>query len=215
MEINDDIERETTEDMFDDTLQGDDSLYVLYFAENKNIADGGRFWSSDHWDPEPDYVHINNSWFTEGKNAASVAVTSPYIDEQSNNPITTITCKVNKNGSFAGLTAVDIQLTKLTEIVSDAQLSPSGKSFILTADGAYLTNENPDKILSKNFLLRRLQEPHPATRAKQKAFHFELLHNFHYIPRGTLGVLLNSKTKENIFLLKYFLLFSSIYSLLG
>ena len=151
MEINDDIERETTEDMFDDTLQGDDSLYVLYFAENKNIADGGRFWSSDHWDPEPDYVHINNSWFTEGKNAASVAVTSPYIDEQSNNPITTITCKVNKNGSFAGLTAVDIQLTKLTEIVSDAQLSPSGKSFILTADGAYLTNENPDKILSKNF----------------------------------------------------------------
>nr|MCR5765639.1 cache domain-containing protein [Treponema sp.] len=50
-----------------------------------------------------------------------------------------------------GVIAVDILLNDLNEIVSKTNLSKNGKSYLLDADGYYLTNEDETKVLETNF----------------------------------------------------------------
>lgn len=47
--------------------------------------------------------------------------------------------------------ALDILLGDLTELISGTKLSKSGESFILDANGNYLTNPDSAKILASNF----------------------------------------------------------------
>lgn len=142
--------RTVTEDTFDSMLGGDEMLYVLYFAEDKNVGDGGYFWSSDHWDPEPDYIHTGKDWFRQGLNASQAIVTSPYVDGQSNETVTTIVVPAEIENR-KGVIGIDITLAKLTSIINDVRLSASGVSYIIDSYGAYITNPDSSKILNANF----------------------------------------------------------------
>ncbi len=142
-----DIDKDFSENMFDTMIKGDENLYVLYYAQNLAYKDGGIFYSSDHWEPESDYDQTKSDWFSKALNSHEVVITDPYIDTQSNNAITTIAKGVYHNNTYIGVTGLDIQLSKLTELISDIKISKSGESFLLTKDGTYLTNRDSSKIL--------------------------------------------------------------------
>ena len=145
------IEQSEAEDAFDAAIKGDSSLYSLYFADTVPMKDGGRMYSNDKWDPGLDYDKSSREWYQKGIKSISPAVTDPYVDADSKQPVTTIARLVQKNGTNYGVMALDILLGDLTELISGTKLSKSGESFILDANGNYLTNPDSAKILASNF----------------------------------------------------------------
>ncbi len=145
------IEKEEAQNAFDDAIRGDVALYSLYFSDTVPMKDGGIMYSNDKWEPDSDYDKSSREWYQKGIKSFSPIVTEPYIDADSKQPVTTIARAVQKNGNTYGVIAIDILLGDLTELISGTNLSKSGTSFILDANGNYLTNPDSSKILSSNF----------------------------------------------------------------
>ncbi|MBQ9622521.1 MAG: HAMP domain-containing protein [Treponema sp.] len=145
------IEKEETQDAFDAAIKGDSSFYSLYFADTVPMNRGGIMYSNDKWEPGDDYDKSTREWYQKGIKSSSPAVTEPYIDADTQQPVTTVARAVQKNGSVYGVVALDILLGDLTELISGTKLSKSGESFILDANGNYLTNSDSSKILASNF----------------------------------------------------------------
>jgi len=145
------IEKEETQNAFDDAIKGDSALYSLYFADTVAMKDGGFVYSNDKWEPDSDYDKSSREWYQKGIKSTSPVVTEPYVDADTKQPVTTVARVAHKNGSVFGVVALDILLGDLTELISDTKLSKSGESFILDVNGNYLTNPDSNKILSSNF----------------------------------------------------------------
>ena len=145
------IEQSEAEDAFDAAIKGDSSLYSLYFADTIPMRSGGIFYSNDKWNPGADYDKSAREWFSKGIQSTKPAVTVPYIDADTKQPVTTVARAVQKNGRTFGVVALDILLGDLTELISRTRLSKSGQSFILDSNGNYLTNPDSSKILNANF----------------------------------------------------------------
>lgn len=145
------IEKEEAQNAFDDAIRGDVALYSLYFSDTVPMKDGGIMYSNDKWEPDSDYDKSSREWYQKGIKSFSPIVTEPYIDADSKQPVTTIARAVQKNGNTYGVIAIDILLGDLTELIYGTNLSKSGTSFILDANGNYLTNPDSSKILSSNF----------------------------------------------------------------
>lgn len=145
------IEKEESEQAFEDAISGDATLYSLYYTDTTPMNKGGIFYSNDKWDPGLDYDKNAHDWYMKGLNNSSPVVTEPYIDAATNQPITTVTRSVHKGGITYGVVGIDILLGDLTKLISDVKISNSTQSFILYGDGTYLTNPESNKILTGNF----------------------------------------------------------------
>ena len=147
------IEKTEAENAFDAAITGDRSLYALYFADTVPMNAGGIMYSNDGWDPGTDYDKQSREWYAKGMVSTTPTITEPYIDAETHSPVTTITRRVDGKtaGSASGVVALDILLSDLTDIVSPIKLSASGTSFLLDADGNYLTNSDEKKLLQANF----------------------------------------------------------------
>ena len=145
------IERDETISAFSEAIKDDKALYSLYYADNVPMKNGGIFYSSDEWVPESDYDKNAREWFSKGMRSVYPVVTEPYVDATTNEPCTTVACSAIKDGSAIGVVAVDILLGDLTGLISGTQLSKSGESYILDANGNYLTNSDSKKLLESNF----------------------------------------------------------------
>lgn len=145
------IEKEETQDAFNDAIKGDSALYSLYFSDTVPMKDGGIMYSNDKWEPGEDYDKSSREWYQKGIRTLTPAVTEPYVDADTKQPVTTIARAVQKKGANYGVVAIDILLGDLTDLISETRLSKSGESFILDANGNYLTNSDSSKLLVANF----------------------------------------------------------------
>lgn len=145
------ITRENSEKMFAHLLQGETYFSELYYSGTLPYKDGGFFYSSDHWEPPADYDQTTRAWFKAGQSKSDISISDPYMDMITKMPVATVAHGITIDGMFKGVVGLDIQLSKLTEIISGTVLSPSGKSFLLDKSGRYITNSDQSKILNKNF----------------------------------------------------------------
>ncbi len=143
--------RQNCEKMFARTLQGESFFSELYYSGTQPYKDGGFFYSSDHWEPPADYDQTTRAWFKAGQSASDVAVSDPYMDMVTKALVATVVQGVTIDGTFKGVVGLDIQLTKLMDMISGIVLSPSGKSFLLDTNGKYITNSDRSKVLSTDF----------------------------------------------------------------
>jgi hypothetical protein len=87
----------------------------------------------------PDFDVTQRPWFvaaTSAQNKDKVAVWSaPYLDAAANGLVITTSVPVyDGSGKFRGVDAMDIQLNKITEIVSSIQVGNTGHAFLLGKD---------------------------------------------------------------------------------
>ena len=146
------LDLETTQKELQKMIDGHSALACLYFADDKNIWDGGMFYSSDEWIPDNTYDKLTRDWFVEAKNTSDVAITEPYVDKDTGDLVNTVSYAIYGNdGKFVGVSGIDIHLTELNGIIEHIKLTKGGQAFILDKDGNYITNDSLDKILSANF----------------------------------------------------------------
>ena len=143
---------ETTQKELQRMIDGNSALACLYYADNKNIWDGGMFYSSDEWIPDNSYDKLTRDWFVAAQKTSGVAITDPYVDEDTHDLVNTVCSAIyGTDGAFIGVSGIDIHLTELNGIIEHIKLTKGGQSFILDKDGNYITNDSLDKILSANF----------------------------------------------------------------
>ena len=146
-------DQEPIELFFEQLLQGKTNFSELYYARALPFKDGGFFWANDRWNPPSDYDQTTRAWFKAGQNTKSgtIAVSDPYLDSVTNSMVAALATSVYKNGTFAGVVSLDLQLKDLNELVSPIRLSRSGQSFLLDRTGKYVTNPDTSKLMNKDF----------------------------------------------------------------
>ena len=143
--------KEIAERDFQKLIDGKPSLACLYYADTIPTKDGGIFYSSDGWVPPATYDKFAQDWFVDASKTSEVVITEPYVDEDTNDLVTSVCYAIHKDGKLAGVAGIDIHLSELTSIIKIIKLTDNGSSFILDGNGLYLTNDDPQKILSANF----------------------------------------------------------------
>ncbi|URZ03840.1 methyl-accepting chemotaxis protein [Clostridium felsineum] len=96
-----------------------------------------------------DYDYPSQPWYKDSKNS-KVNWTPPYYDPATQ--ITMATAAVpfyDKNNNFIGETSADINLNKLQHMVDSLKIGSTGKAFLLTKEGFYITGSK-DKIMKQS-----------------------------------------------------------------
>ena len=146
-----DLDLETTEKDFENMIKGMPALYCLYYADEKPMNAGGNFYSSDGWIPEDDYNKETRDWYAGPKKNNGVLITEPYVDEDTGYLVSTIATSVRENGVFRGVVGIDVFLSDLNAMMERIKLTKDGKTFLIDANGYYLTNEDASKVQNAKF----------------------------------------------------------------
>ena len=146
-----DLNKISVEDMLEHMLKNEKEFSELYFSGTLPVKNGGFFWANDHWQPPADYDQTTRAWFKAGRNASTFDVSAPYMDMVSNSMVSAVSRKAMRNGEFIGVIAIDMSLSKLSDMVSRIQLTRRGQTFLLDKEGNYITNNDSSKIGQANF----------------------------------------------------------------
>ncbi|MBQ2529252.1 MAG: HAMP domain-containing protein [Treponema sp.] len=150
--MNADLELKKLQDDFQTLIDDEPSILALYYADEIQMAEGGKFYYSGGWTPDSSYDKYSRKWFTDGRDINGIFLTEPYMDIPTQSLVTSICMGVHHaDGSFAGTVGVDIKLSVFNEMVRDVKLSERGQSFLIDSDGNYLTNDDFDKVLNASF----------------------------------------------------------------
>ena len=130
-----------------------DEYASMFYYTPANPKNNLKLINNIGWNPPEEIDWRTRIWYTEAvKNQGKITYSSPYIDANTNELCVTISQAVYKtNGEINGVVACDILLSKLVSIINDINISKNCKIHIITSDGFYLTHENPDFIMIKNW----------------------------------------------------------------
>ncbi|MGE5630629.1 MAG: methyl-accepting chemotaxis protein [Caulobacteraceae bacterium] len=100
------------------------------------------FVSGDGWEPPADYDCTQRDWYKQAVQAGGLVYTAPYLDVTTNKMIITIAKPVMKDSTLLGVTAADIYVDYLTEIVKNASAGKGSYAFLLDADNNFIVHPN-------------------------------------------------------------------------
>ncbi|WP_163647903.1 methyl-accepting chemotaxis protein [Modicisalibacter sp. 'Wilcox'] len=95
---------------------------------------GGRFVSSNGWQPPAKYDHRERGWYKAAKAAGHTIVSKPYIDASSGKPIVTFATPVERDGTLWGVIGGDVMIDKIVDTVSAIRPTPDSFAFLSTGD---------------------------------------------------------------------------------
>ena len=146
-----DFNRENVESDFQKLIDNNHTLACLYFMDPLPGWEGGTAYSSDGWIPEEDYDKETRDWYIAGKNSSTTEITEPYIDEDTKDLVSSVVYGIHsRTGELLGVAGIDIHLTELSEKIEAIKITEHGHSFIINANGDYLTNPDINKINAAN-----------------------------------------------------------------
>lgn len=132
-------------------------LSNLMQNESKNVmsayiasADTDLAFDGKDWFPENFDLKSRSYWFSEQSDIDNgYIVTEPYLDPHTNNIVTTISVPVRgSSGDILGVTAIDIQITTICDMVVHTQTSfKTGSQMLISRSGSILAHPNQDLLM--------------------------------------------------------------------
>ncbi|UZQ49737.1 methyl-accepting chemotaxis protein [Clostridium kluyveri] len=118
-----------------------DNRFVYYGTSTK------RMYEWPYQELGKEYDPTVRPWYKEAvKNKGNIVVTNFYKDAETNMSIVTIAKTVEYNGEIVGVIAMDIDMDKLAEQLSNIKLGKEGYVFIVDKEGIILTHPDKTKI---------------------------------------------------------------------
>ena len=130
-----------------------EAFAVYYATAISRYEKDGFYVDSSDWDPEPDWIPPNKPWYKAAlKDKTKIAFTEPYVDSMTFQTCITLShAVVNDNDKLIGVAAADITVDALAEAVKDVKISENSKMYLIDSTGLYITNENVESIMTKNY----------------------------------------------------------------
>jgi len=126
----------------------------LYFTNNLMWNKPGGFAAfAGGWIPDDDWDNTQRSWFTDAKKAqGQIAFSEPYVDSETGDVIITLSMTVfDSEGTDIGVTADDVAVNVMREIIDAMSDFPGQKMYIINADGLFITHEDINAVMEKDF----------------------------------------------------------------
>lgn len=132
----------------------DEYASMLYYAPVKKLSEGGKFINNQNWIPPADFEPTERVWFQEAvKNQGKTTFSTPYIDVNTGELCVAISQAVySSQGKLNGVIGCDILLNHLMDAIKEIQISNNAKLDLITEDGFFLTNEDPSKVMTTNWM---------------------------------------------------------------
>ena len=122
-----------------------DSILCAYLA----TISGNTIISSDYWIPDSDYDITTRDWY-QAAMANGTSVTEPYVDATTGSQVITISTPMyNSSNKIIGVAALDIEITKLNQMVANQKLGESGYYILATANNVVI-GHNDESMILKN-----------------------------------------------------------------
>ncbi|MBQ3826047.1 MAG: hypothetical protein II811_07925 [Spirochaetaceae bacterium] len=133
--------------------EGIDFSNGLYYGTKQSRFSGGLYLDSTGWIPEESWEPKNRPWFLGAEaEKYSVHFEEPYVDDQTGNVCVTVAkAAVDENGEVFGVVGVDLMMDEIAAMVESVKVSENGVIYIVSEDGAYLTNSDSSKIMAANY----------------------------------------------------------------
>ena len=126
----------------------------LYFTNNVMWNKPGGFAAfAGGWIPEDDWDNTKRSWFTDAKKAqGKIAFSEPYVDSETGDVIITLSMTVfDGEGTDIGVSADDVAVNVMKEIINSMRGFPGQEMYIINADGLFITHEDIKAVMEKDF----------------------------------------------------------------
>ena len=131
----------------------DEYASMFYYAPANQIPGHAMLLNNIDWVGPADMDWTQRVWFKEAvNNNGKTTYSSPYVDVSTGELCVTISQAVyNNKNQLNGVVGCDIQLNKLISVINEIEISKNSKIDLITSDGLFLTNENPEYIMEKNW----------------------------------------------------------------
>ena len=116
-------------------------------------SSGGWAVFSDGTQPESNWDNTQRPWFRAAVAAqGKTAYTEPYVDYFTGILCLTVSKIIQgETGTTSGVMAADVALGFLEDLVKDGIAMPEQTIYLITANGMFVTNPDPDAVLKRNF----------------------------------------------------------------
>ncbi len=127
--------------------------YMIYYStEASRFTSDGFFLNNIGWIPAENWAPNTRSWFMLAKaNPGRINYTDPYVDDMSGEVCITLSKGCANKDGFLGVVAADITLNWLSDLVGEKSISPNGNIYILTDQAVFITNDDPELIMGRNY----------------------------------------------------------------
>lgn len=96
-----------------------------------------------------DFKYTDIYWYTDAKSGKQPIYLPAYKDEVLGVVMMSIVVPVyDNNGNFYGAINTDVQMTAVSDMISQFTVGETGKAMLIAGTGTYLTNDDSDKIIS-------------------------------------------------------------------
>ncbi|BAK99362.1 methyl-accepting chemotaxis protein [Oscillibacter valericigenes Sjm18-20] len=134
--------------MLSNLMQNDsENIMSAYIAS----VDTDMAFDGEEWFPENFDLKSRSYWFSEQSDIDNgYIVTEPYVDMQTGNIVTTVSVPVrSSSGGIIGVTAIDIQITTICDMVIHTETSFStGSQMLISRAGVVLAHQNQDLLMN-------------------------------------------------------------------
>lgn len=100
------------------------------------------------WKPDADFDVTKRSWYSDAIDNDDIAVSDPYMDEQTGNYCLTMSKRVVIDGKTIGVFGIDFYMDQLTSILSDSY-NGRNYAFLTSKDGVIITHPSDKLQLGK------------------------------------------------------------------
>ena len=145
--------------------------YVEIFTGTK----WGGFLTSDLSVVKGGYNPTKRPWYADAVNAGGKSLISKaYLSTSGENVISAVKAHKNSSGDVLAAGGIDINLSRLTEIINNLKIGKTGFLILTESDGIILAYPGKKEILSKNISELGIPELTEGIKGKEATFYFNL-----------------------------------------
>lgn len=137
------FEKEHLESYFMNKVSPEEGIQTLYAGFNDR-----RFINGDGWIPPQEWDCTGRPWYVSAVEKDGVIYTDPYVDANTGEMIISIAKPIKQNGNIVGVAGMDIFVTVLTDIVTNANISSVDTD--ISESYAFLLDNNNNFVVHKN-----------------------------------------------------------------
>ena len=125
-------------------LPEDKDNMEVYWGDSKPYKDGGQMLLGSGLKLPASYDQTIRGWYQSAMAKGDIVSTEPYVDAGTGKLVITLALAVSQT---KGVVGIDIELTKVVGIVAAKKISTKGKTWLVSKEGKYITNEDAKLIL--------------------------------------------------------------------
>ena len=98
------------------------------------------------------YNYFQEEYYTNAMSSDSPMITAPYYDPTSGTVMSSCSTPIVVNGTKIGCVTVDIELSAITEIISNVKVGKTGVGILVADDGLLIAGYDDEKVQSGAYL---------------------------------------------------------------